>query len=128
MAGSKRLPRAARLADPEHFRQAFASRRSLKGRWMNIHLRQRGDGDDEKARIGLVIGKRFCRLATRRNFLKRLIRERFRAVRTDLGSVDLVVRLVRNLPQQLEAETRESLRLDLDSLLAKLNQTLRRPT
>ena len=80
------------------------------------------------ARVGLVIGKRFCRLATRRNYLKRLIREQFRRVRLDLGAVDLVVRLVRNLPPQFERETRTSLHLDLASLLAKLTQVPRIPS
>ena len=127
MAGNQRLPRAARLVGAENYRQAFASRRSLRGRWLNLHLRHR-ENDDLGPRIGLVIGKRFCRLATRRNFLKRMIREHFRAVRREIGSIDLVVRLVRSMPQRLEAETRASLHQDIASLLVKLIQLQRRAT
>lgn len=128
MAGSAGLPRATRLVGAENFRLAFAGRRAFKGQWLTVHLRARTDGTGAGARLGLVIGKRFCAKATRRNYLKRLIREHFRQVRATLGTVDLVVRLVRKLPTGLDGETRRSLHQDMTSLLARLNQVQGRST
>ena len=63
--------------------------------------------DGAAARLGLVVGRRAARLATRRNRLKRLMRESFRTRRSRLPVVDVVARLTR--PVRDEAELTESL-------------------
>ena len=60
------------------------------------------------ARLGVVVGRRAAPLATRRNRLKRLMRESFRVAAQDLPAVDVVVRAIR--PPATEAEAREALR------------------
>ena len=45
----------------------------------------------EEARLGLAIGKKNCKLATRRNRLKRIVRESFRQHREQLKRLDIVV-------------------------------------
>lgn len=60
------------------------------------------------ARLGVVVGRRAAPLATRRNRLKRLMRESFRTAAQNLPAVDVVVRAVR--PPASEAEVREALR------------------
>lgn len=127
MAGNARLPRTARLGGAENFRLAFASRRKLQGQWLALHHRQRTGDAEQGPRLGLVIGKRLCRQSTRRNFIKRMIREQFRRIREDLGTIDLVVRLVRSLPPRLDPETRRRIGNDLAQLFVKLNQVPRRP-
>lgn len=42
-------------------------------------------------RLGLIIAKKHIRLATRRNRLKRLIRETFRHQQANLGGIDVIV-------------------------------------
>lgn len=49
------------------------------------------DNDAGRARLGLVIAKKNCRLAVDRNRLKRIIRESFRAHQEALGGLDIVV-------------------------------------
>ena len=40
-----------------------------------------------------MVGKRFARLAVQRNLVKRLARERFRQLRSELPAYDLVLRV-----------------------------------
>ena len=47
----------------------------------------------QTARLGLVVGKKVAPRAVARNKIKRMIRERFRRLRSNLGAVDIVVRL-----------------------------------
>lgn len=47
--------------------------------------------DNPYARLGLVIAKKHIRLATRRNRLKRLIRETFRHQQPTLNGIDVIV-------------------------------------
>ena len=49
------------------------------------------ESDGGAARLGLAISKKHCKLATRRNRLKRLIRESFRRNRPRLAGLDIVV-------------------------------------
>jgi ribonuclease P protein component len=46
------------------------------------------------ARLGLVVGRRAVSRAHARNRIKRIIRDRFRRIRTELPAVDIVVRVV----------------------------------
>lgn len=50
--------------------------------------RENGTGD---ARLGLAISKKHCRLASRRNRVKRVVRESFRRHQAELAGLDLVV-------------------------------------
>ena len=49
------------------------------------------DNDGGDARLGLAISKKHCKLANRRNRLKRLIRESFRRNKQTLNGRDVVV-------------------------------------
>jgi ribonuclease P protein component len=45
----------------------------------------------DRARLGLAISKKHCKLATGRNRLKRLVRESFRTHRKALAGLDVIV-------------------------------------
>ena len=45
----------------------------------------------DRARLGLAISKKHCKLATGRNRLKRLVRESFRTHRETLTGLDVIV-------------------------------------
>jgi len=47
--------------------------------------------ENKAARLGLAISKKNCKLATGRNRLKRLVRESFRAHKSELAGLDIVV-------------------------------------
>lgn len=65
------------------------------------------------ARLGLVVGKKAVRRATARNRIRRVVRDRFRLFRRELGSVDVVVRVVGEVH-------RRDLHRHLDRLLGDL--------
>lgn len=44
-------------------------------------------------RLGIVVAKRLVKAAVRRNLIKRICREQFRALRTTLPACDVVLRL-----------------------------------
>ena len=47
----------------------------------------------ESARLGVVVGKKFAPLAVTRNRIKRVTRDVFRHVRSELPAYDVVIRL-----------------------------------
>ena len=92
---------AYRLQKTDEFSSVFAFRRTLKGRFFTVHYRL-SDGDT--ARLGVVVAKRFAKLAHQRNLVKRIVREHFRHRRARLFAVDLVVRLSAPLAGASRAE------------------------
>ncbi len=67
------------------------------------------------ARLGLVVGKKAVSQASDRNRIKRVIRDRFRRVRTELPAADLVVRVVGPV-------SRAQLHRQLDRLIDELGK------
>ena len=59
------------------------------------------------ARLGLMIGKRYCALAADRNRLKRLIREQFRLNQSRFKNKDVVIRLISSTQKISDAKSQE---------------------
>jgi ribonuclease P protein component len=100
------LSKKQRLVQASLFREAFAQKNSVVGRFMVIWLRA---GPDAALRLGVVTGKKVSRRAVDRNLARRRLREIFRRHRAELsGSLDLVIIARRNLlpasPAEVEAE------------------------
>ena len=76
------------------------------------------------ARLGLAVSKRVARKATRRNQLKRLIRETFRGVSRGLPSLDIFV-LLKPLAATVDCE---DLRSSVARALSRLNANQARPS
>ena len=74
------------------------------------------------ARLGLVVPKRNAKRAVHRNLVKRLAREAFRHVCSQLPAYDLVLRLGRPLNAKTESIARQSKewRMQIDELLQRL--------
>jgi ribonuclease P protein component len=70
----------------------------------------------------LVIPKKNARHAVLRNLLKRIAREAFRNVRTDLPACDLVIRLAKPLVNRSDQDgaKRRAWRNEIDGLLTQL--------
>jgi ribonuclease P protein component len=119
------LPRSVRLRGAANFRAAFAERQVIRGRWLVVH--RRAGPAEAPVRLGLVIGKRYCREANRRNLLKRLIREHYRQTRPALTAQDLVFRLARPLPDEPRPRLRMRLHQELAALTRRLIDAERNP-
>lgn len=76
------------------------------------------------ARLGLVVGKRYARLAVSRNRVKRIARETFRLNQTDLAGLDGIV-LGRAGVDQLD---KAALRQQLAQLWRQLRRKAQRST
>ncbi len=105
-----KLPRPARLCGGTHFTGAFAARR--QGRFFIVLVRNHPGG--KAARLGIVIGRRTAPGAVARSAMKRLVREVFRHMRSDLGTMDFVVRVRRPASREEMSEARG----ELQSLLS----------
>jgi ribonuclease P protein component len=84
--------RRYRLTKTDDFSSVFGFRKAIRGKLLMLHYQPRAEGFTD-ARLGLVVGKKLLRRSVDRNRLKRIIREQFRCMRSDLPPCDFVVRL-----------------------------------
>lgn len=87
MSGIRSLPRSARLLRPGEFRAVIDRGEAFPGREVLVRCLRRPDGE---ARLGIAAPSGYGG-AVRRNRLRRLVREAFRAQRGTLGPVDVLV-------------------------------------
>jgi len=86
------FPRQYRLTKTDEYSSVFGFRRAIRGEFFLLHYGPRRP-QGEPARLGLVIGKKFLKLAVQRNLIKRIAREQFRLMQPDLPARDLIFRL-----------------------------------
>jgi ribonuclease P protein component len=86
--GAAGLPREARICRAGDFAVLRQASGRLGGRCFSVRYRQNELG---YARMGLAVSKRVSKRAVERNRIKRLLRESFRRVRSQLPAVDLMV-------------------------------------
>jgi ribonuclease P protein component len=89
-ANSPGFPRCVRLIKTDDYSSVFNFRKRLTGNFLVIHYQLNALC---LPRLGLVVAKKTTRLAVQRNYMKRVLRELFRACDyRDLGNVDLIIR------------------------------------
>jgi ribonuclease P protein component len=101
-----RFGKRVRLLRPLDFTAVFDQGFRLPGRLLDARVRVATDGH---ARLGLAISSRSLALATRRNRLKRLVRESFRHHAHALPPVDVVVSARREIATGADQAVREEL-------------------
>jgi ribonuclease P protein component len=98
-----RFSKDNRLLDAAAFARVFDNASRSRDNWFTVLGRANKLG---KARLGLAISKKNCKLATGRNRIKRVVRESFRHHQDELSGVDVVVM---NKPLAARATTVELL-------------------
>ncbi|CAG1000486.1 Ribonuclease P protein component [Burkholderiales bacterium] len=93
--------RKAVLKKAADFQRVMSQGRRKQGRWLVLSAT---GGTSEGARLGLVVAKRLAKRAVDRNTIKRILRESFRRVATDLAAVDVVMRLRQPWPEEARAD------------------------
>lgn len=141
-AASFRFRPANRLLNGKEYTAVFANRRVLRGGPFELYFRPltslaASAGQEASAmpassiapgsaRLGLVVPKRNAKRAVHRNLVKRLAREAFRHVCSQLPDYDLVLRLGKPLnarTEDLDCQ-RRVWRTQIDELLQRLPRTV----
>ncbi|MBK6658563.1 MAG: ribonuclease P protein component [Proteobacteria bacterium] len=118
---SRRFRPEQRLRASADFTALLEAGHRYNDAWFVIYYRANAvDG----ARLGLAVSKRVARKATRRNQLKRLIRETFRGVSRGLPSLDIFV-LLKPLAATVDCE---DLRGSVARAFSRLNANQARPS
>jgi len=100
------FPPRARLRQPREFEAVLKQGRRVQEKLLMLVVLPVPAGP---ARLGLAISARAVPLATRRNRIKRLARESFRASRAGLPAVDLVLQARSGAAGASSAELRDTL-------------------
>ena len=104
-----------RLRKNGDFRRVFRQRKRLFSShfvlyyWLN---------DQNHPRLGVVVSRRNARLATRRNRIKRKVKEVFRLRQTEFAGIDIVI----VAQKSAEKATKEELSLCLEKLFTQLQK------
>jgi ribonuclease P protein component len=109
------FPHSAKLSQPSHYQRVFGNPAYKVSNHAFLLLAIPTPA--HSSRIGIIVAKKHIRRATRRNRIKRLIREQFR-LKPFLTSLDLVI-LARPAADRLD---NPSVRRELDTLWQQLEQ------
>jgi ribonuclease P protein component len=119
MAGTFRFRPEQRLRRGSEFAAVLGGSRRLRGRYFELRYR---DSEGITARLGLIVAKRLAKRAVVRNKVKRVAREAFRHLQSQLRPVDLVVRLASGIgpDDKVDRALKQSWRKDLEQLMLRL--------
>ena len=113
------FPFKARLSQPCHYRRVFDGPNVKVS--SKAFLLLAAENSDGTSRLGIIVAKKHIRLASRRNRIKRIVREQFRL--SPLGpSMDLVV-LARTPADELD---NPAVWQDIEKLWHQINATAER--
>ncbi|MGB4812918.1 MAG: ribonuclease P protein component [Methylophilaceae bacterium] len=85
-----RLPKQAKLVKTDEFSSVFNFRKRITANYLVIHYLPNAY---QRARLGLVVSKKVAKLAVRRNYMRRLLRECFRLKQHEIAHLDIVIRV-----------------------------------
>jgi len=111
--GGARFPHAARIVRPADFVRLRRAGQRIGASFFNA---QAVAGEADIARLGLAVSRRVSVDAVRRNRIKRIARESFRRIRSDLPALDILL-IAR---ETADAQDNATLRADLDMLWPRL--------
>lgn len=101
-----------KLHKTDEFSSVFRFKCVRRGACLDVLARPNVIGH---SRLGLVIARKILRRSVDRNRLRRILRERFRLSQTQLGALDIVVRLKRQAPETQMQEEFDRLLLECRS-------------
>ena len=110
---SLRFSKQAKLLKTDEFSSVFNFRKRISAHYLVMHYQP---NSQEQARLGLVVGKKTCKLAVDRNYMRRVLRELFRTQQHQISHVDLVVRVQKKFDRVNFSQIKQ----EFDSLLLKL--------
>jgi ribonuclease P protein component len=115
MAQTYKLVKQAKMIKTDDFSSVFNFRKRISTQYLAIHYQP---NVHQRARLGLVVGKKTAKLAVSRNYMRRVLREFFRTQQHDICHVDLIVRVQKKFSKVDFIQIKQ----EFDSLIGKLNQ------
>ena len=105
----------SKLIKTDEFSSVFNFRKRISGNFLAIHYQP---NTLKHARLGLVVGKKVAKLSVDRNYMRRVLREFFRAKQHEINHVDLVIRV----QKKFDKTDFDSIQQEVNTLIAKINQ------
>lgn len=83
-----RLPKQAKLIKTDDFSSVFSLRKRIAMPYLVMRYKP---NVLNRPRLGLIVAKKTAKLAVKRNYMRRVLRELFRLNQHDLPAIDLVI-------------------------------------
>ncbi|MDO9203900.1 ribonuclease P protein component [Methylotenera sp.] len=115
MARTYRLVKQAKMIKTDDFSSVFNFRKRISTQYLAIHYQP---NMHQRARLGLVVGKKTAKLAVNRNYMRRVLREFFRLNQHQICHVDLIIRVQKKFGRGDFIQIKQ----EFDFLISKLNQ------
>ena len=110
-----RFNKTSKLIKTDEFSSVFNFRKRIAAKFLAIHYQPNAQ---HHARLGLVVGKKVAKLAVHRNYMRRVLRELFRARQHEINPVDLVVRV----QNKFDRSDFDLIKQEFNTLITKINQ------
>ncbi|OGV76552.1 MAG: ribonuclease P protein component [Methylotenera sp. RIFCSPLOWO2_02_FULL_45_14] len=109
------LEKQAKMIKTDDFSSVFNFRKRISTLYLAMHYQP---NMHQRARLGLVVGKKTAKLAVSRNYMRRVLREFFRLKQHEICHVDLIIRVQKKFGKSDFIQIKQ----EFDMLIAKLNQ------
>jgi ribonuclease P protein component len=109
------LEKQAKMIKTDEFSSVFNFRKRISMQYLVIHYLP---NKQQRARLGLVVGKKTAKLAVSRNYMRRVLREFFRVQQHEICHVDLIIRVQKKFSKVDFIQIKQ----EFNTLIAKLNQ------
>jgi ribonuclease P protein component len=110
-----KLVKQAKMIKTDDFSSVFNFRKRISTQYLAIHYQP---NSLQRARLGLVVGKKTSKLAVSRNYMRRVLREFFRLQQHEICNVDLIIRVQKKFSKVDFIQIKQ----EFNTLIAKLNQ------
>ena len=117
MVQTYRLVKQAKMIKTDDFSSVFNFRKRFSLKYLVMHYQP---NSVQRARLGLVVGKKTAKLAVSRNYMRRVLREFFRLNQHDICHVDLIIRVQKKFDKLDFIQIKQ----EFDTLIHKLNQRI----
>ena len=117
MVQKYRLVKQAKMIKTDDFSSVFNFRKRFSLKYLVMHYQP---NTLQRARLGLVVGKKTAKLAVSRNYMRRVLREFFRLNQHDICHVDLIIRVQKKFDKLDFIQIKQ----EFDTLTHKLNQRI----
>ena len=115
MVQTYRLVKQAKMIKTDDFSSVFNFRKRISMQHLAIHYQP---NTEQRARLGLVVGKKTAKLAVSRNYMRRVLRELFRLDQHEICHVDLIIRVQKKFSKVDFIQIKQ----EFNTLIEKLNQ------